>query len=241
VVDQGSAFTLTVEVAEAPSAGYIGIQTQVRYNALEYAPAAAEEDEVAVSEDGFPGILVRSTATAGRVAHGMTAGTPPSFTTSDYTGPILALAFTCTDGYSRNDVQLTPYSDDNTLGSGFKLPQDAGSANVPAGDSLLIHCGEPPPGAEETAVAAGPEATQAAATAAAAGATPADPTRTAIARATGTAIARTTATAAAEATNGTDDDDGGNTGLWIALASLAGVAVLAGAGGAAYYWRRTHR
>ncbi|MEX2158093.1 MAG: hypothetical protein WEB04_01685 [Dehalococcoidia bacterium] len=240
VVNPGSEFTLTVEVAEAPGAGYIGIQTQVQYNELEYSATADEEDEIVVTEDGFPGIAVRSIKDEeNTVVHGMTAGTPPSFVASDYTGPIVVLAFTCTDDYSRNDVELAAYVPvDNPLGSGFKLPQEAGATNVPASDSLLIYCGEPPPGAEETAAAGGPQATAVAATAAA-GATPAGPTQTAIAQATATAVARATATAAAETENGTDDDDGGsNTGLWIALAALAAVAALAGAGGYVWMQRR---
>jgi len=169
----------------------------------------------------------------------MTAGAPPTFNTSHFAGSIVVLAFTCTDEYTRNDVQLAPYSDANTLGSGFKLPQEAGATNVPAGDSLLVHCGEPPPGSEETAVAQGAQATEAAATAAA-GATPGAPTQTAIAQATGTAVARASATAgnAVGGPSGDDDDGGGNTGLWIALGALAGVAALAGAGGYVWLQRR---
>jgi hypothetical protein len=85
----------------------------------------------------------------------MTAGFPPTFTTSHYTGPIVELALICTDDYSRNEVALAPFADPgNTLGSAFKLPLEVGAGNVPAGDDLLIHCGPPPtptPGPTPTA------------------------------------------------------------------------------------------
>jgi hypothetical protein len=145
IVDPGTDFTLTVSVDEAPDAGYIGIATQVNFQNLTYTPTETAADEILISVDGFPGINVRSAPSDGTVVnHGMTAGMPPTFTTSQYTGPVVAIALTCTDDYTRNEVQLAPFSDSNTLGTGFKLPAEAGGLNVPAGDDLLIHCGPPP-------------------------------------------------------------------------------------------------
>ena len=239
VVSPGSSFTLTVEVVEAPDAGYIGLGTQIVYQNLIYTPTEDKVDEMLINTDGYPGISVRSDQ-AMLVNHGQTAGTPPDFAASHYTGPAIQIALTCTDDYSRNEVELVAYTDDNTLGSGFKLPIASGGAVVSAGDSLLIHCGEPAPGSEGTE---GPDGSETP------GATlppeldsPEErATATAVAKSTGTAVARATATAAAAVENGTDDDDGGsNTGLWIAIGAIAAVAV-AIAGGGALYWRRTQR
>ena len=161
IVDKGSDFTLTVSVTSAPDAGYIGLGTQVRYQNLIYTPTETAGDEVVIAVDNFPGILVRAPAdpaVGGVVQHGMTGGNPPSFTTSHYEGPIVELAMTCTDDYSRNDVELPPYGPDNILGSGAKLPTSAGGLTLPASDSLLIHCGPPP---TATPVPPGPTATAA--------------------------------------------------------------------------------
>ena len=239
IVEPGSSFTLIVSVSEAPEPGYLGIGTQTLFRNLIYSPTDQAVEEIVVDVDNFPGIAVRAPSdptVSGEVDHGMTAGTPPTFTTSHYEGPILELAMTCTDDYSRNDVELGAYSPTNTLGTGFKLPNDE---NVSAGDILLIHCGTPPAGSGGTATptslppGAGtpfppdsPEA-QATATAEAAAAAVA---------ATATASAGATATAVAEGGDGGDDDGGSNTGLWIALGAIAGVAVLLGGGYLA--WRR---
>ena len=202
-VDNGTDFTLTVSADTAPSEGYIGIQTQVLFNELIYSPTDDREEEIVVAEDGFPGIAVRSVEET-MVVHGATTGTSPPFTPSDYTGPIVVLAFACTDEYSRNDVELAPYATDNVLGSGFKLPVIGGvSANVPASDSLLVHCGVPPtPTPVPTTAGAGPTATLAA------GGVP------------GTGNA------------GSDADTG--TGLWIAVGSLLAVGAAASAGALAW-------
>jgi hypothetical protein len=227
IVDNGTDITATVEVKEAPGAGYIGIQTQVRFNELIYNSTATAEEEIVVAEDGFPGIPLRSIE-ATTVNHGMTAGTPPEFATSDYTGPVVVLAFTCTDEYSRNDLSLTPYdTGNNPLGSGFKLPLDAGAESVPAGSDVLVHCGVPPTPTPVPTPRPG------------AGPTPTLATE----GVPGTGNAGTigtddngTGTAAAGGLNG--DDGSSRTGLWIALAALAGVAVLAGAGGYVWMQRR---
>jgi len=238
VANPGSAFTLTVEVVEAPDAGYIGLGTQIVYQNLIYTPTEDKEDEMLINTDGYPGISVRSEQ-ATLVNHGQTAGTPPDFAASHYTGSAVQMALTCTDGYTRNEVELVAYTDENTLGSGFKLPIASGGAIVSAGDSLLIHCGEPQPGAEGTE---GPDGSETP------GATlppeldspEEQATATAVAKSTGTAVARATATAVAVAEDETNDDGGSNTGLWIAIGAIAAVAV-AIAGGGAFYWRRTQR
>ena len=240
VVDPGSEFTLTVSIAEAPSDGFIGLQTQVIFQNLIYAPTEDKEDEMLINTDGYPGISVRAVE-PNLVSHGQTAGTPPDFAASHHSGPAVRLALTCTDGYSRNEVELPPYSREYPLGSGFKLPLiDGVSENVPASDNLLVHCGEPQPGSDGT-VGPGTEPAPGATRAGPTGTAIARATGTAVARATGTAVARTTATAVAAAENGADDDDGGsNTGLWIAIGAIAAVAVAIAAGGA-LYWRRTQR
>jgi hypothetical protein len=145
IVDPGTDFTLTISVDEAPDAGYIGIATQIDYQNLTYTRTEMATVEVLISVDGFPGIVVRTPEDdTSLVGHGMTAGTPP-FTTSHFTGPIVELAMTCTDEYTRNEVALAPFADPgNTLGTGFKLPAEAGGTNVPASDGLLVHCGPPP-------------------------------------------------------------------------------------------------
>ncbi|MEX2158094.1 MAG: hypothetical protein WEB04_01690 [Dehalococcoidia bacterium] len=151
IVDNGTDFTLTVTIDGAPSEGYIGVQTQVVYQNLIYSPTDDAEEEMLINMDGFPGVSARSypgtpnyAGLALTVNHGQTSGTPPSFATSHYTGPAIQIALTCTDDYSRNEVELGPHSVSNGLGSGFKLPLAAGATNVPAGDSLLVHCGVPP-------------------------------------------------------------------------------------------------
>lgn len=143
IVDKGSDFTLTIAITQAPASGYIGLSTEVQYQNLIYSPTEDREDEILIAVDNFPGISVRAVNDEGAwVRHGMTGGNPPQFTTSHYEGPIVELAMTCTEDYSRNDVTLPPYAEG--AGSGFKLPVSAGNTNVPASDAVTIHCGPPP-------------------------------------------------------------------------------------------------
>jgi len=179
-----------------------------------------------VTVDSYPGISVRAPegAPTGVINHGMTAGTPPSFTTSHYTGPMIELAMACPDAdYTRADVELAAFSESNTLGSGFKLPLDQGGATVPASDSMLIECGDAPtpvPGADATATASP------------------DLPETGSGGDVGLDNDGTD-----DGTDGAglpDDDDGSsNTGLWIAIGALVAAAAALGTG--AFAWRRTHQ
>jgi hypothetical protein len=233
IVDPGTAFTLIVSVTRAPSLGHIGIGTQVNYQHLIYSPTDQAAGEIVVSANNYPGIALRAPAdpTNGRVDHGMTAGTPPNFTPSQYVGPVVELAMRCTDEYSRNDVDLAPYSPSNTLGSGFKLPN---GDTVAAGATLLIRCGPVPPGGDEPTATA----TRGPGTPPPADSPEGQATATAEAEATAARVSfSATATAAALEAGGDDDDGGGsNTGVWIALAAIGGVMVLLGVGYTA--WRR---
>lgn len=243
-VPPGGDFKLVVSVTQAPAPGYIGVGTQVRYQNLIYSPTATQTDEIVVHTDGFPGIAVRAPQDppqGGVVEHGMTAGTPPNFTTSHYEGPVVELQMRCTDTYTRNDVQLPAYdSQNNVLGSGFKLPLAAGGETIVTSDSLTIRCGETPAGGEPTNTPGAPSnGTPGAAPTPDLSSPEGQATATEAARSTATAIAKVTATAEA-ASGGTGDEDGGggNTGLWIALGAIGGAAVLLGAG---YYGWRRHR
>jgi len=213
IVDNGSDFTLTVTIDESPSDGYIGLLTQVDYQNLIYTATEDKEDEMLINMDGFPGISVRVDRGTGvhqltAVSHGQTTGTTPPFTPSHYSGPAIQIALTCTDDYSRNEVELAPYSaanssDPNLLGTGFKLPVIGGvSVNVPASDSLLVHCGVPP-----TATPVPPDATG---------------TPPPVLPPVGTGMA------------GSDGDS--STGLWIVIGSLLAAGAAAGAG--ALVWKR---
>ncbi len=169
----GGDFTLAVEVIEAPEPSYIGVQSYVVYDGLTYNPTASAEDEFAWPDaDGlivrFPG---EPTGTEGTVKHGAATANTPPFPESTHEGGLLELSFTCPADTQSFEVALIPYSDDVTVGAGFKVDAmttatlktvgqrevdlDGDPATPPelmdVADTVAVNCGEAMPTATSEA------------------------------------------------------------------------------------------
>ena len=168
-VPEGGAFSLSVEVIEAPSAGYVGFQTELYYGGLTYLPAILP-NEVVWPQSALP---LRSPnqpdGQEGLVGHGDLSALSPPLPVSVHTGPVVALDFTCPQGAQVHTLALLPYDPaTRPLGSGFKAADAKGGVGqtVPAktvgqrefdldGDTspetanvaaaIALTCGEPPP------------------------------------------------------------------------------------------------
>ncbi|MDP3768167.1 MAG: dockerin type I repeat-containing protein [Dehalococcoidia bacterium] len=138
-------FTLSVDVVDAPTAGHIGLGTQVVYGDLVYKSTTAATDEIVIDDCNYPGIAVRSiNATDQKVNHGMTAGFPPTFTQCFFEGNIVELSINCASTEGAHEIELIPFSEDNTLGTGFKTDL---ATTVPAkilNSPLTINCASVP-------------------------------------------------------------------------------------------------
>ncbi|MDZ4278872.1 MAG: hypothetical protein U1B78_07015 [Dehalococcoidia bacterium] len=215
-VPAGGEFTLSVSVSEVPDPSYIGVGTQIDYDGLVYHPTAEAADELVLPDCGFPGIGVRAPAAPvgneGIVTHGQTAGLPPSFEACTYTGPVVEISLSCpADG--EYTVSLIPYSEDNTLGSGFKVDLIA-TATIEA-QSLTVNCGGAGPPAQQptnTPTTGGPGPTGG-----------------------GVVTPPTQGLPPTGDASGIDGDGDGNT-LWIIIGSVLGSAALAAL--ALFGWRR---
>ena len=173
-VPDGGAFSLAVEVIEAPPAGYVGFQTELHYGGLIYLPASL------VSEVVWPesALALRSPnqpdGREGLVGHGDLSALSPPLPVSVHTGPVVELDFICPENAQIHTLALLPYDlETRLLGSGFKAADAKGGVaeTVPAktagqreldldGDAspettnvaaaIELTCGEPPPTATAT-------------------------------------------------------------------------------------------
>lgn len=108
---------------------------------ITYQAAGSAGAELVWPDIGAPETALRTQLFGGTVNHsGLTALIPP-LPVSRFTGPIVQLAFTCTDSASETDVKLLPLGDELALGNGSGFVQPDGVTQVPAkADPLTIEC-----------------------------------------------------------------------------------------------------
>ena len=148
MVPLGTSFTLSVDVLNAPEAGYILVQTFIDYGLdLTYnkAPTAAEE---IVWPDLQSAVAIRSEFGPGLVNHGGLSGLFPPIPPSFFEGNVVELSMNCTSAQSSTFVELLPEGDSvaGTSGSAFKDPDDV--LIVPNLHSLTINCTDVPADAD---------------------------------------------------------------------------------------------
>ncbi len=149
-VAPGAVFDLSVEVATAPVAGYIAIQTYLAYGtSLIYKPADTPLAEI-TWPDCSESVVVHGSI-PGNVHHGCTSGlfNPP---VSNYLGQVVQLSFTCSAIQSATEVMLLAYGDPvaGTDGAAFRDIDDV--LTVPKVGSVTINCSDAPsPTATNTA------------------------------------------------------------------------------------------
>ena len=143
-VPLGSSFILSVDVLNAPEAGYILVQTFIDYGlALPYNKASTAAEEI-VWPDLLSAIAIRSEFGPGLVGHGGLSGLLPPIPPSFFEGNVVELSMNCTPVQSSTNVELLPEGDSvaGTSGSAFKDPDDV--LIVPNLHSLTINCTDVP-------------------------------------------------------------------------------------------------
>lgn len=144
VVARGAAFTLSVEIIEGPTEGYVGAQSFIDFGAnLAYQTTDTAADEV-VWPDCETFVAIRSQLSAETVSHGCLTGLPPAQPNSTYAGTFVDLSFTCSEGPSSTLVRLLPLGDPFAGTSGTKFVLDTGEAVAAKVSSLTIECGDLP-------------------------------------------------------------------------------------------------
>jgi len=149
-LDPGQAFTLSVEIVTAPTAGYIGVQSFIVFGSdLVYKPAEPASEILWPDLESATGLSTCSqsppctaSGPAGQASHGGLTGLL-SFTTSTFTGNYLDLSFNCSASPSQTVVELLPLGDPlaSTFGSGFSLPPTGDDQEAAKVNSLTINCG----------------------------------------------------------------------------------------------------
>jgi hypothetical protein len=162
-VPLSGAFTLSVNMIDPPSGGYIGLSTQMSLGGLRWTPAATA-DENTWPDNTLP---VRSpdppVATAQVLSHGGLTGTTPPFETSDYEGPVVQVTLNCSADANTFEVALINFDPAVTpLGTQYTLPDmtpvaskddgerdvdllgDGNIVTVPITSALDINCEEVP-------------------------------------------------------------------------------------------------
>lgn len=149
-VPQSGAFTLAVEIIDAPDAGYNLAQTYLHYGTLlDYTLGTAGDEIVWTDCEGVAlnqlytatGDSTEDSGEAVSVSHGCTTQTVPPLPISSYTGNFIEISMTCTAGDTSTLVELWEKSHPVALtnGSEFKLPDN--SSLVPKVDTLYVNCG----------------------------------------------------------------------------------------------------
>ena len=165
-LDTGESFTLSVNVDEAPEAGYILVQSFIDYGPdLTYNMTDSIGDEV-VWPDGVPDVTVRDSIVSDTVLHGSLTGVIPPLPLSMYEGTVFALEFQCSESFSTNNVALLPSGDDvaGTSGAVFTTvividEVDVTTQVIPKVSSVTITCGEAPEEPEEPTPTPGEDVT----------------------------------------------------------------------------------
>jgi hypothetical protein len=142
---KNTTFTLSVEITKSSAApGYIGVQTEIDYNALVYKPTTPAAPEITwpcvafcLRSPGAPSGL------EGLVNHAGATGSTPPFPPSMYVGNATDIILNCTSGNSAgNIIDLVPLGPGNTNGSGLK---PSVGADIPLSDSTTVDCVQAPP------------------------------------------------------------------------------------------------
>jgi hypothetical protein len=146
-MDEGTEFTLVVDIVEFPEGGYISTQSFIDFGELVYTPTEQADEEIV--QPDFLGFQLRGQTCPTCVNHGGTTAMIPPFPISTYSGPFVQLAMACSDEFSANNVELIPYGTEpaGTDGAVFVL-EDSSQVIVEA-DSVAVNCGEAPPPDED--------------------------------------------------------------------------------------------
>ena len=139
-VAASGAFTLAVEVFDAPDAGYIAVQTWIEYAGEITYKSGALEDEI-VWPDCASSKAFGSEPSGSAVNHFCISGVLPPITVSHYTGNIVELSFNCSATDSSTKVQLLPAGHPFALNSGTLFIEDDGAQQVPKLTNLIVNCG----------------------------------------------------------------------------------------------------
>ena len=153
-LEPGAAFTLSVEIVEAPPEGYIFIGSYVVFGPdLIYKPSEKALDEFSFPECTLASIALRSQLDDESVLSGCITGVLVR-PVSNYVGNFLNYAMNCSEGDSTTVVELLPEGDPVALTNGalFKLEDD--TPVVPKVSNIPVVCGS---GGDPTAT---PVATQ---------------------------------------------------------------------------------
>ena len=136
----GRAFTLSVEIIQGPTGGYVGAQSFINFGAdLIYDVTATAAAEVAWTDcETF--VAIRSQLSPETVSHGCLTGLPPVQPTSTYTGVFVDLAFICTAEPSSTLVRLLPFGDPFAGTSGTKFVLETGESVAAKVSDLTIAC-----------------------------------------------------------------------------------------------------
>ena len=143
----GAAFDLTVVLANNPTTGYAGVQTNIFFGDLIYEPSASMADEIAWPDSTFPLRLVRQSE--GQVAHGAMSSPIPPFPLSMHAGDLVRMRMRCPEGGGLFTTALRRYTEQFTLGSGIYYPDEdivyaaqphGEYGGLPVADILTIDC-----------------------------------------------------------------------------------------------------
>jgi len=133
-------FTLSVDIIDAPDAGYNLAQSWVKFgDNLIFNPGTPATE--IVWANCLDAVAVRILTNPGHVGHGCLTGLLPPLPVSTYTGNYVDLSMTCSDSGSTQEIEIllvgTPPA--GTSGSLFKDPGN--NDVVPKPDTMTLNCG----------------------------------------------------------------------------------------------------
>ncbi|MCH8994211.1 MAG: hypothetical protein IH959_04500 [Chloroflexi bacterium] len=145
----GMQFQLSTVIDKAPAApGWLVAQSFVDYDDggdnLTYQKPTYVTDDIDPNVD-CGGLKLGSQTTVGEeVHHSCFAGSLVSPQPQTYTGQFVTMTFTCSAGDSVSTVNLVPLNSAQAGGNGAGFLLEDGVTHIPASDSTIIHCQEPP-------------------------------------------------------------------------------------------------
>ena len=136
----GVPFTLSIDAVTVPVNGYILMQTFIDYGStLVYKPAGFASDEVVWPDAAA---AIRSEVFGpGRVSHGSLTGVIPPLPKSNYTGPLVEIALTCSVEDAQTVIELLPAGHPTAGTSGALFTEfETLIQIIPIVDSLTVNC-----------------------------------------------------------------------------------------------------
>ena len=143
-LDLGETFTVSIDIDDAPDAGYVLVQSFIDYGPdLTYNMTDSSADEI-LWPDASSDVIVRDAIAPGTVLHGALTGVIPPLPLSTNEGAAFEIEFQCSDAYSSNNVQLLPEGDAIAGTSGALFTLEAAVQVVPKVNSVTVNCGDAP-------------------------------------------------------------------------------------------------